>query len=204
MARAGVGNLPFTLLKQLVHQLPSADAIIRGIPCSKITRGEYLVNLVGDRVPIANVLEVCQIKIYGTIRRRCPWTGGRTKPIRHLARKLVGWQVGRDKFSDSLQPAILCAHMKMDGSAGLTEAVVGADEMCIPPLLQPLCRELSSCEYSHRQAVNVLVVEEVVAAETARNEAEWKSRCRLDPLVVMSYVPDFRREELLSSETDGR
>ena len=65
MARAGVGNLPFTLLKQLVHQLPSADAIIRGIPCSKITRGEYLVNLVGDRVPIANVLEVCQIKIYG-------------------------------------------------------------------------------------------------------------------------------------------
>jgi len=58
MARAGVGNLPFTLLKQLIHQLPSADAIIRGIPCSKITRGEYLVNLVGDRVPIANVLEV--------------------------------------------------------------------------------------------------------------------------------------------------
>src|ERR1700730_15169856 len=145
--------------------------------------------------PSAMFLKFARSRYTATIRRRCPWTGGRTKPIRHLARKLVGWQVGRDKFSDSFQPAILCAHMKMDGSAGLTEAVVGADEMCIPPLLQPLCRELSSCEYSHRQAVNVLVVEEVVAAETARNEAEWKSRCRLDPLVVMSYVPDFRREE---------
>ena len=154
--------------------------------------------------PSPMFLKFARSRYTAAIRRRCPWTGGRTKPIRHLARKLVGWQVGRDKFSDSLQPAILCAHMKMDGSAGLTEAVVGADEMCIPPLLQPLCRELSSCEYSHRQAVNVLVVEEVVAAETARNEAEWKSRCRLDPLVVMSYVPDFRREELLSSETDGR
>jgi hypothetical protein len=55
--RTGIGNLPFALLQHLIHQLPTADAVVGSGNRTKIIWVQHFVDLVGDKEIILKALE---------------------------------------------------------------------------------------------------------------------------------------------------
>src|SRR6202034_4760255 len=62
-ARANIGDLELARAQHAIEQLPAAHPVIRGALADDIPRLKDLVDLVGNGMAVANLLEVSRVKI---------------------------------------------------------------------------------------------------------------------------------------------
>jgi len=76
-------------------------------------RFEHFVDLVGNCVPVADVLEVGRIEVHCNNLSPLPFCLGSDQSPADFTPKLIGWQMRSDEFSDGLDLSVLRADMKM-------------------------------------------------------------------------------------------